>query len=133
MKFKMQDAYETLNLAHNYMDELGKEIDVLNRIKMQDSKVYSYINELIPVPDNASDIQKKNINQLHDDIITRYYEAPDLKVLDKNAFRFVNAISDHSTHATPLRNTANYKENLFMKTLDGLPLLDKAHSLVKVA
>jgi hypothetical protein len=115
------------------MGELGKEIDSLNRVKMTDSKVYSYINELIPLADGASDIQKKNVKQLHDDIITRYYEAPDLKVLDKNAYRFVNAVSDHATHSEPLRNTANFRENLFMRTLEGLPLLDKAHNLVKIA
>ena len=131
MQDKLHEAFKTLNLAHDYMTELGKEIDVLNKIKISDSKVYSYINDLVPIPDNATDLQKKNIKQLHDDMITRYYEAPDLKILDKNAFRFINAISDHATHSTPLRNTTNFQENLFMKTLEGLPMLDKAHSLVK--
>jgi hypothetical protein len=115
------------------MSELGKEINVLNRIKMPDTKVYSYINELVPLPADATDIQKKNIKQLHDDIITRYYEAPDLKILDKNAYRFINAVSDHATHANPLRTTANYQENLFMKTIDGHPTIDKAYTLIKAA
>ena len=29
-----------------------------------------------------------------------------------NAYRFVNAISDFATHAKPLRETKNYRENL---------------------
>ena len=32
MRDKLHEAYETLNLAQNYMTELGKEINVLNRI-----------------------------------------------------------------------------------------------------
>jgi phage/plasmid-like protein (TIGR03299 family) len=133
MQGKLHEAQETLELAHGYMSELGKEFDSLNRIKLSDSKVINFINELAPLPGNATALQKKNIKQIHDDIITRYYEAPDLKVLDKNAYRFVNAISDHATHSKPIRQTAGYNENLFIRTLDGLTLLDKAHALVKAA
>jgi hypothetical protein len=115
------------------MNELGREIDSLNKIKLSDSKVMTFINELTPIPDNATALQKKNIKQIHDDIITRYYEAPDLKVLDKNAYRFINTISDHATHSKPIRQTSAYNENLFIRTLDGLALLDKAHILVKSA
>jgi phage/plasmid-like protein (TIGR03299 family) len=131
---KLHEAHETLELANTYMAELGKEIDTLNRIKLSDSKVMDFIyNELMPEPDNATDIQKKNIKQIRDDLITRYFEAPDLKILNKNAYRFINAVSDHATHSTPLRNTVNYQENLFMKTLEGHPLIDKAHAIIKMA
>jgi phage/plasmid-like protein (TIGR03299 family) len=131
---KLHEAQETLELAHGYMSELGKEIDVLNRIKMTDSKVMEFIhNELAPMPDNATAIQKKNVNQVRDDMVTRFFEAPDLRLLPKTAYRFINAISDHVTHSTPIRQTAAYNENLFMRTMDGLPLLDKAHALVKSA
>ena len=132
---KLHEAQETLELANGYMSELGKEIDVLNKIKLTDSKVMLFIhNELAPYPDNATAIQKKNVNQVREDMVVRYFEAPDLKSLPKTAYRFINAISDHSTHATPIRQTAAYNENLFMRTMDGgLTLLDKAHLLVKAA
>ena len=133
MQGKLHEAQETLALAHSYMDGLGEEIDTLNRIKVSDSKVHSYINELVPLSADATDIQKKNIKQIHDDIITRYYDAPDLKGLDKNGYRFICAISDYATHSAPLRNTANYRENLFIKTIEGHPVIDKAHNLVKAA
>ena len=130
---KLHEAQETLELAHGYMSELGKEIDLLNRIKLTDSKVMELIhNELAPYPDNATLIQKKNVNVVREDMVVRYFEAPDLKSLPKTAYRFINAISDHSTHATPIRQTSAYNENLFMRTMDGgLTLLDKAHNLVK--
>jgi len=132
---KLHEAKETLELAHGYMGELAKEIDILNRIKLSDSKVMDFIhNTLAPYPENATSIQKKNVNQVREDITIRYFEAPDLKLLPKNGYRFVNAISDHSTHATPIRQTAAYNENLFIRTIDGgLQLFDKAYNLVKAA
>ena len=133
MKSKLHEAEETMGLANHYMAELNNEIDILNIIRMPDSKVISYINDLVPMPDDATDIQKKNVNQLRDDIITRYYEAPDLRVLDKNAYRFINAVSDFATHSVPIRNTANYQENLFMKTLEGHPVIDRAYAMIKAA
>jgi hypothetical protein len=129
---KLHEAQETLELAHDYMSELGREIDILNRIKLSDNKVMDLIyNEIAPLSDNATALQKKNVKQIRDDIITRYYEAPDLKSLPKNAYRFINAISDHATHSKPIRQTSAYNENLFIRTMDGLTLLDKAHTLVK--
>ena len=133
IQWKLHEAEETLELAGSYMTELGKEFDSLNRAKISEAKVLNYISELIPMPDNATDIQIKNVKQQRNDIITRYFEAPDLKVLDKNAYRFINAVSDYATHSTPIRNTANYRENLFIKTLEGHPMIDKAHALIKAA
>lgn len=63
----------------------------------------------------------------------RYYDAPDLKEIGNNAYRFINAVSDFATHAEPLRRTANYGENLFARTVDGNPMIDKAYQLVNVA
>ena len=133
VQWKLHEAHETLKLAHTYMGALGNEINVMNKIKFPDTKIYSHINELFPVPADASDIQRKNIKQIHDDIITRYYEAPDLKLLPKNAYRFINAVSDHATHSAPIRKTENYSENLFMKTLEGHPTIDKAYTLIKAS
>jgi len=130
---RMLEARETLGLAHKYMENLGKEFDNLSRIKLSDNKVMEFINELIPLSADASDIQRKNIEQMRDDVKIRYFEAPDLKVLGKNGYRFINAISDHATHVKPLRETATYRENLFLKTLEGHPMIDKAYQMIKAA
>jgi hypothetical protein len=39
-------------------------------------------------------------------------------------------VSDFATHAKPLRETVNYQENMFAKTIDGNPLIDKAYAFV---
>ena len=68
-----------------------------------------------------------------EEVKMRYFDAPDLKHVGKNGYRFVNAVSDFATHAKPLRETANYRENLFARTVDGNVLIDKAYSLMKAA
>ena len=60
----------------------------------------------------------------------RYYDAPDLTHLGNNAYRFINAVSDFATHANPIRRSKNYNENLFMRTYEGNPMIDKAYQLL---
>lgn len=130
---KLEDARYTLFYADLYMAELGKAIDSLNRIKLSDRQVYEYIDALFPLIENASDQQKKNLIRMKDDVKMRYYEAPDLQDVGKNAYRFINAVSDFATHSKPMKERANYRESLFAKTIDGNTLIDRAYGLVKAA
>lgn len=127
---KFEEAKKTLFMADTYMEELGKEFERLRSIKVSDAQVEEYVNMLIPLDEDATATQIKNARTLRNDILTRYFDAPDLKVLGKNAYRFVNAASDFATHANPLRRTVRYKENLFAKTVDGNPFIDRAYQLV---
>ena len=92
-----------------------------------------YIELLLPIEADATSLQIKNIKRLREDMKARYHDAPDLKNVGNNAYRFINAVSDFATHANPLRRTVNYQENLFGKTMDGNPLIDKAYQLVCAA
>ena len=130
---KLEDARNTLLYAGKYMAELGKEIEQLNQIKLNDEKVIEFINELIPESENATLQQKRNIAKLRKDMKARYFDAPDLQNVGKNGYRFINAVSDFATHARPLRERANYKDNLFAKTIDGHPMIDKAYQMVVAA
>lgn len=130
---KLEDASDTLFYAEKYMSALGKSIDELNRKKVSDRQVLEYIDALFPLPDKATEQQKKNILRMKQDVLTRYREAPDLRDIGENAYRFVNAVSDFATHAKPLKERANYKESLFAKTVDGNALIDRAYELVKAA
>lgn len=133
IKDKIQEAEDTLFMAEEYMDRLGKEFEQLRRQKLTDSQVREYIEQLLPMEKDATPIQSKNTRQLREDLQRRYYEAPDLQDVGNNAYRFINAVSDFATHSKPLRRTANYNENLFMRTMDGNPLIDRAYQLVKAA
>lgn len=130
---KLEDARYTLLYADKYMAELGKTIDELNRIRISDRQVLEYIDSLFPQDNNSSEKQGRNMLRMKEDLKARYFDAPDLRHVEKNAYRFVNAVSDFATHSSPLRNTANYKENLFARTVDGNALIDRAYQMVKAA
>ena len=130
---KLEDARETLFMAEDYMNELGKGFEDLSRKRLTDAAVDEFIKELLPIADDASETTEKNILRLRKDVATRYFDAPDLQGLRKNGYRFINAVSDFATHATPIRRTRNYQENLFNKTMEGNLLTDKAYRLVMAA
>ena len=130
---KIREARQTLFMAEKYMDSLGAEFEQLRRQKVTDAQVEEYIEQLLPMEKDPTLVQGKNILRLRQDMMRRYYDAPDLKKVGNNAYRFINAVSDFATHAEPLRRTANYSENLFGRTIDGNPLIDKAYQMVKAA
>lgn len=128
---KMDEAHCTLSLAQDYMGKLGTEFSRLSKIRLTDSKVMEYIQMLLPMDDAPTDIHRNNITRIREDLKLRYFDAPDLKHVGKNAYRFVCAVSDYATHAKPLRETAGYRENVFAKTIDGNPLIDKAYAIIQ--
>ena len=133
IKGKIREAEQTLLMAEAYMDNLSQEFETLRKIKLTDKAVRDYIEILLPLEDGSTPQQTRNIKRLQEDMKRRYFDAPDLQDVGRNAYRFMNAVSDFATHSTPLRKTANYKENLFSKTVDGNPLIDKAYQMVKAA
>lgn len=130
IKQKLDETKRTLLNAEHYMYKLKIEGEVLNRITISDKKVMEYIEQLIPMPENPSQIQENNIDLLRTDMKLRYFDAPDLQNVGKNGWRFINAVSDFATHAKPLRKTYSYNENMFEKTINGNPLIDKAYEIL---
>ncbi|MCI8465049.1 MAG: DUF945 domain-containing protein [Lachnospiraceae bacterium] len=130
---KLKEAEDTLFLASAYMDALGREFETLRKKTLTDKEVLDYIEILLPSEDGSTPQQAKNMKRLKEDLKMRYFDAPDLKGVGKNAYRLINAVSDFATHAKPLRRSANYKENLFAKTIEGNPLIDKAYQMVRAA
>lgn len=130
---KIEEAKNTLFLADEYMTALGQEFENLRKIKLSEKQVLDYIKILLPMEENYSLLQKRGVEKLRVDMKMRYFDAPDLKDVGNNGYRFVNAVSDFATHSTPRRKTANYKENIFARTADGNPMIDRAYQLVKAA
>ena len=127
---RVHEARDTLMLAEKYMGELGRGIDTLSKIKLTDKKVIEFLAEFFPVTEDQTEAQKRNNARLLEDLKSRYWEAPDLRDIGNNGYRFVNAVSDFATHADPIRKTRNYKENLFLRTVEGNPMIDKAYKMV---
>lgn len=127
---RVHEARETLMLAEAYMSELGREIYDLSKIKLTDKKVMEFMQEFFPVTEDMPEVQKKNNLRLLNDMKQRYFDAPDLSHVGRNGYRFINAVSDFATHADPIRKTKNYNENLFLRTVEGNPMIDKAYQMV---
>ena len=130
---RVHEARETLQLAEAYMGELGRGIDDLSKIRLTDRKVMEFMQEFFPVTEDMPDVQKKNNLRLLNDLKQRYFDAPDLSHVGRNGYRFVNAVSDFATHADPIRKTKNYNENLFLRTVEGNPMIDKAYKMALAA
>ena len=69
---KIQEAKDTLFMAENYMENLGKEFELLRRQKITDAQLNEYIEQLLPLDENATAIQNKNITRLRRDLTKRY-------------------------------------------------------------
>lgn len=126
---KLEDARMTLFMAEDYMNELAKESKKLDRKKISNAEAEEYIKLLFPIATDATETMEQNIKKQREDLKIRYYFAPDLQDVGKNQYRFINAVSDFATHSKPLRETKNYQENLFFKTMEGNPLVDKAYKM----
>lgn len=133
IKSKLEEAKNTLFMANAYMDELGREFENLRKKKLTEKQVMEYIGLLIPLDENGTSQQKKNVIRLQNNMKMRYFDAPDLQDVGHNAYRFINAVSDFATHAEPLRKTANYREQVFARTVEGNPLIDKAYKMMCAA
>lgn len=128
---KMNEARLTLMNAEKYLGRLESEIGALKLQKMTDDQVMKFIEQLFPIDKAETSTTKiNNIKAKRVALEQIYFTAPDLEVVEKSKFRLINAISDYATHSRPGRLTKNYQENMFLKTVDGNPLIDKAYAMI---
>jgi hypothetical protein len=92
-----------------------------------------FIEELLPIDDNAGDRKESNIIELRKELFFRYKNAPDLKKYAETQWALINSVSDFASHTIPLRRTKTYQENNFVRIIEGSSVLDKATKLLKIA
>lgn len=130
VKYRLDEARNTLFHANDYLSNLGREAEELYKISLTDSDVNDLVEKIIPFGKTYSARRIRTVNKLRDDFKNRYYNAPDLADMGMNAYRFINAVSDYATHSDPVRRTDSYSENLFAKTVVGHPVIDRAYKLL---
>lgn len=130
---RMEEAKETLFKVERYMDALEDEIEKLANKKLSGKAVTSLLEQFFPREKEMSSIQKKNNEKQLMDLRQRYFEAPDLKDMGHNGYRFINAVSDFATHSNPIRKTGNYAENRMLRTIGGNRLIDLAYKMILAA
>lgn len=76
IRSRMKEAEDTLFLAEQYMDSLGKEFEALRKKKLSDRQVMEYIEILLPMEDGSTPQQEKNIRRMREGMKMRYFDAP---------------------------------------------------------
>lgn len=126
---KLEEAKHTLTMANNYMKKLDEEADKLANQKISEDEIAKILDELFPVnEDKDSDRKKNNVEEAKNQIMICYM-APDIAKFIGTKYGFLNAVSDWCGHATPARNTANYKSNNWGRIMNGHPIFDLAYNL----
>jgi len=152
MESKLEEARFTLSNAERYMEALEEEFGELKLKKVSETDVRNMTERLLQIEfDNLykkaiksgkiidfKEVQQQQkaeekLNRKRNEILSIYYDKPDLRETEHTAFRFVNAVSDYATHTNDHKETRNYRENLFMKTVDGHSMIDAAYKIAKVA
>lgn len=127
---KLAEAQHTLGLARTYMDAFAKEAEELYKIKIAPADFKELTQTLFPITGEMSK-RKEESQWLLQDQLTEAWNMDDLGNIRGTGWGFMNAISDMTTHRPPARKTENYKENMFMYTIDSPLILDQALKLVK--
>ena len=128
---RMATALETMDRNQEYMEALVDQLQSLTYISVAREDVQRFLEELMPIPEDASSIQEQNVWKQRYDVLDRYDNAPDLKNLPETGYRFIQSLTDHFSHATPNRQTKNYQERLFVRSLDkGMAIVDKGIQLI---
>lgn len=126
---KLVEAKYTLMNTEHYLEALETEFGKMKMKKLDVDKVHKFVKMLLPINEKDGDRKVANIQEMRNELMMRYLNAPDLQVLEPSAYRFVNAVSDFSTHRKPSRGSEYYQENMFMKVVDGDELIDKAYAI----
>ena len=127
---RLEEAQQALKLANTYMSELDTTANIMVNKTFSDSEFKDFLDEMfMPKKEEISDRQQDGVDYLIDGVKTAYM-ADDIKKFHGTKWAVINAMSDFVYHSSPLRETANYKENLWRKSLDGNPILDKAMKLL---
>ena len=129
MDAKMQEARLCLELAGEYMDNLGAYAYKLANKTIYEEELNEILSELFPVEEDSSDRKKVTAQRAKDEFMVCYWR-PDIAKFMNTAWGVVNAMSDMVTHSEPMRKTANYRENNWGRIMDGHKLLDQITSLV---
>jgi len=130
METKLLEAHRTLELATKYDENFVRKAEELSGVKVSMLEFNSFVEHLLPMPEEATKRQQDNVVAMRDDLTLRYKEAPDLGNHRGTAWGVLNAVSDFATHKTPLRMTDTYRENNFASIIDGNKMIDMAAALL---
>lgn len=127
---KLEDARLTIMNSEKYLGALKDEFETLKLNKITKDKMFDFTKELLPIDEKDSVTKVTNVMRERE-MLMGCWDAPDLQQTENSLFRFVNAVSDFSTHRPARRITETGKENRFIKVVNGDELIDKAYKIAQ--
>ena len=131
MDSKIAEARQALELASQYMEELDIYADKLANKKVTDDEILKILDEMFPIPEDATPAVKKTAEMAQTEFMV-CYNMPDIKKYYGTAWGAINAMADMADHTQPRRMTKNYAENNWSRIIDGHAMVDKIVSILSV-
>lgn len=131
MDAKLEEARQTLEITHEYMNELTVTVDDLASKNIDNAVVEELVERLYPIDEEMGNKRIENVTSSRNELLHVYNNAPDLQHFRGTAWGMLSAVSDHLGHSQPKRRTATFEENRMDKIVTGHPLFDKAVRLLE--
>lgn len=130
-KDRLEHAKIAFQMTSKYLDRLKDKAERLYKVKLDQGKIENLTTKLFPYnQETATDRTIQNAINQRNEWLFRFKNAPDLENFRYTGWGFVTATADFATHAPPIRETKNFKENRFSKLIGGGTLVDKAVELI---
>lgn len=126
---KLEMVGDIMEHEADYRKVFQIEAERLASIKLSSVMVNSLLENLFPLPENATP-RKTDIVENQRVGLLSAYNADDLGNLRGTAYGFLQAVSDFAYHSEPARMTATYRENKMKDVIRGNVLLDKTLELL---
>ena len=128
---KLEDARLTIMNSEKYLGALKDEFETLKMHKITKDKMFDFTKELLPI-DAVKDtaVKVRRITEERE-LLMNCWDASDLQQTENSLFKFVNAVSDFSTHKPAKRITKTGQENRFYSVVNGDTLIDKAYQIAQ--
>lgn len=125
---KMDDARNTLGFAASYMENLKEEADKLTQVVVLAPQFADFLMKMFPTNSKMSERQIANVENQRKAVAEIYNHKDDIQKFHGTAYGVLNAIADWNGHMIPARITQNFRENNFMRIVDGgkESVMDKA-------
>ena len=128
---KLEDARMTIINSEKYLGALKDEFETLKLKKITKDKMFEFTKELLPLDEVRDTVLKANNIERDREMLMQCWDAPDLQQTENSLFKFVNAVSDFSTHRPAKRITETGQQNRFMNVVNGDDLIDKAYKIAQ--
>lgn len=127
---KMEDAKNTLLFANQYMAKLEEQADIMTQIVVPNPLFIEYLYKMFPISNDASERQKRNVEYQRNALREIYDNKDDIKKFNGTAWGLMMAACDYAPHFRPLRETSTYRENNFMRIVDGDSLIENTSKFI---